>query len=202
MRKIVAGLVIAVGLASHVQAAGDPEAGQAKAAVCTACHGADGNSMVPNFPKLAGQVARYTVDQLTQIKSGARVVPEMMGIVDNLTQQDMEDLAAYYASQKGSVGAANAELVEVGKALYRGGNLAKNVPACAACHMPTGQGNGPAAYPKLGGQHAVYIAGQLEKFRKGERQTDGDTRIMRDIAAKLSDAEIQAVASYISGLHP
>lgn len=201
MKKVLAGLVIAVGVTGVAQAAGNPEAGQAKAAVCAACHGADGNSTIPNYPKLAGQGPNYLIKQLKDIKGGARVVPEMIGIVDALSEEDMADIAAYYSSQASSVGAANPDLVEQGEQLYRGGNLAKQIPACTACHMPAGNGLEPAGYPRLGGQHPAYIENQLKKFRTGERSNDGDSRMMRDIAAKLSDAEIAAVASYISGLH-
>ena len=183
------------------QAAGNPEAGQSKAGVCTACHSTDGNSLVPNFPKLAGQGVPYLLKQMKDIKAGERVVPEMIGLLDAFNEQDLQDLAAYYASQKGTIGAANADQVEVGAALYRGGNLAKGIPACSSCHMPGGEGNAPAGYPKLSGQHPTYTEAQLKKFRSGERTNDGESRMMRDIAAKLSDAEITAVSNYIFGLH-
>jgi len=183
------------------QAAGNPEAGQSKAGMCVACHSADGNSLVPNFPKLAGQGAPYLLKQMKDIKAGERVVPEMIGMLDAFNEQDLQDLAAYFASQKGTTGAANADLVELGEALYRGGNLAKGIPACTSCHMPSGEGNVPAGYPKLSGQHPTYTEAQLKKFRSGERTNDGESRMMRDIAAKLSDAEITAVSSYIFGLH-
>jgi cytochrome c553 len=202
MKKVIAGLVIAVGISGLVQAAGNPAAGQEKSAICAGCHGADGNSTVPNFPKLAGQSERYTIKQLQDIKTGVRIVPEMTGMLDNLNDQDFADLAAFYKTQQHTVSAAVAENLELGEQLYRAGNLAKGISSCAGCHSPSGQGNSPAGFPALGGQHAAYLVIQLKKFRANERVNDGDTRIMRDIAMKLSDDEIAAVSNYISGLHP
>ncbi len=201
MKNIIAGLVLAMGIAGVAQAGGDATAGQQKSAVCAGCHGADGNSMVPTFPKLAGQGEKYLVKQMIDIKKGDRAVPEMTGLLDNLTDQDFNDIAAYFAAQKSSIEQTKAELVEKGQSMYRAGNMATGAAACTACHGPTGQGNGPAAFPALSGQFSGYIATQLKKFRSGERANDGDARMMRDIAAKLSDAEIEAVASYVSGLH-
>jgi cytochrome c553 len=139
--------------------------------------------------------------QLVDIKEKRRTVVEMTGLLDALTDQDLKDIAAYFSAQKITLGQANEELVKVGAPLYRAGNMANKVAACAACHGPTGSGIALAKYPALGGQHADYIAAQLHRFRKGERTNDGDTRIMRTIAAKLSDDEIKAVANYVSGLH-
>lgn len=204
MKKVIAGLVMAISVAGGVQAAGDSVAGKAKAAVCAGCHGADGNSAVPTFPRLAGQGERYLLKQMRDIKdvkAGTRVVPEMTGILDNLSEQDMADVAAYFAAQTAGFGQANPELAVNGQALYRGGNMALGVAACTACHAPTGAGNAPAAFPRLGGQHADYVAKQLKDFRAGTRTNDGDTRMMRDVAARLSDAEIDALASYVQGLH-
>ncbi|MEZ5506901.1 MAG: c-type cytochrome [Gammaproteobacteria bacterium] len=189
-------------------AGGDAAAGQAKSAVCGACHGADGNSMVPNFPKLAGQGEAYLLKQLQDIKSGAREVPEMMAITPGLSDQDMADLAAFYASQKPTGGAADPALVELGQQVYRGGNATTGVPACASCHGATGRGMPEAGFPALAGQHAAYIETQLKAFRaagredaEGKRRTnDGDTKMMRATAARLSDKEIKALASYINGL--
>lgn len=205
MNKLFKSLCVAAGLfgAMSVMAdtAGNVESGKAKTAVCAGCHGMDGNSAAPNFPKLAGQGAEYLVKQLGDIKEKRRTVVEMTGLLDALTDQDLNDIAAFYSAQKMSLGQANEELVKVGAPLYRAGNMANKVAACAACHGPTGAGIALAKYPALGGQHADYIATQLHKFRKGERTNDGDTRIMRAIAAKLSDDEIKSVASYISGLN-
>ena len=201
MRVFVTGLLLVLGMASLAQAAGDPKAGQAKTAVCAGCHGADGNSAVPNFPKLAGQGERYLIKQISDIKSGARVVVEMTGLTDGLSEQDIADIAAYFSAQNATVGKADPELVANGEKLFRAGNMAKGIPACTGCHNPAGQGNAPAGFPKLGGQHAQYIETQLQKFRSGDRMNDGESRMMRDIAANMSDAEIKALASYISGLY-
>lgn len=201
MNKTIVSLLLALGLAGAAQAAGDPAAGQAKAVVCGACHGIDGNSALANFPKLAGQGERYLLKQMQDIKSGARPVVEMTGMLEPLSEQDMADVAAYFASQKMSVGAADAALVERGQALFRGGKLAEGMPACTGCHAPDGAGIAAAGYPHLGGQHAGYIAKQLTAFREVERSNDGDAMIMRDIAAKLSNKDIEAVSSYVQGLH-
>ena len=201
MNKTIVSLLLALCLAGAAQAAGDPAAGQAKAVVCGACHGVDGNSALANFPKLAGQGERYLLKQMQDIKSGARPVVEMTGMLEPLSEQDMADVAAYFASQKMSVSAADAALVERGQALFRGGKLAEGMPACTGCHSPDGAGIATAGYPHLGGQHAAYIAKQLTAFREGERSNDGDAMIMRDIAAKLSNKDIEAVSSYVQGLH-
>ncbi|KPG78794.1 MULTISPECIES: c-type cytochrome [Pseudomonas] len=203
MNKLIVSLLLTVGISGVAHAAGDAAAGQAKAAVCGACHGPDGNSMAPNFPKLAGQGERYLDKQLHDIKSGRRVVLEMTGLLTNLNDQDLADISAYFASQKGSVGAADPKIVARGEALFRGGNLEKGLPACTGCHSPNGAGNAAAGFPHLGGQHAQYIAKQLTDFRKevDGRANDGDAMTMRTIARKLSDEDIAAVSSYIQGLH-
>ncbi|UVM50564.1 MULTISPECIES: c-type cytochrome [unclassified Pseudomonas] len=203
MNKLIVSLLLTVGISGIAHAAGDAAAGQAKAAVCGACHGPDGNSMAPNFPKLAGQGERYLNKQLHDIKSGKRTVLEMTGLLTNLSDQDLADIAAYFASQKGSVGAADPKVVARGEALFRGGDLAKGLPACTGCHSPNGAGNAAAGFPHLGGQHAQYVGKQLADFRKeeGGRTNDGDTKPMQSIAKKLSDEDIAAVSSYIQGLH-
>lgn len=201
MNKIIVSLLLALGLVGVAQAAGDPAAGQAKAVVCGACHGVDGNSQLASFPKLAGQGQRYLLKQMQDIKSGARPVVEMTGMLEPLSEQDMADVAAYFASQKIGVGTADAALVERGQALFRGGKLAEGMPACSGCHAPDGSGIATAGYPHLGGQHAGYVAKQLTAFREGERSNDGDAMIMRDIAAKLSNKDIEALSSYVQGLH-
>ena len=201
MNKLIVSLLLTLGLVGVAHAAGDAKAGQAKAAVCGACHGADGNSMAPNFPKLAGQGERYLLKQMHDIKDGKRTVLEMTGLLTNLSDQDLADIAAYFSSQNGSVGAADPKLVAQGEALFRGGKLAEGMPACTGCHNPAGQGNAEAGFPHLGGQHAAYTAKQLTAFREGERTNDGDAMIMRSIAAKLSNKDIAAVSSYIEGLH-
>ena len=125
----------------------------------------------------------------------------MTGLLDNLSDQDLEDMSAYFASQKMSVGAADPKLVERGGELFRGGKLAEGMPACTGCHSPNGAGLDAAGYPQLGGQHATYLAKQLTDFREGNRTNDGDSMIMRSIAAKLSNKDIEAVSSFIQGLH-
>ncbi len=201
MNKLLVSLLLTLGVTGLAQAAGDAAAGQTKVAVCAACHGADGNSVVPNFPKLAGQGERYLLKQLKDIKSGDRQVVEMTGILTNSTDQDLADMAAYFASQQMSVGAADPAKVQAGQALYRGGKLAEGMPACTGCHSPNGAGIAEAGFPRLGGQHAQYIAKQLTDFREGNRTNDGDTMIMRSIAARLSNKDIDAISSYIQGLH-
>ena len=201
MNKLIVSLLLTLGITGVAHAAGDAAAGQAKAAVCGACHGPDGNSMAPNFPKLAGQGERYLNKQLHDIKSGKRQVLEMTGLLTNLSDQDLADIAAYFASQKGSVGAADPKVVARGEELFRGGKLDQGMPACTGCHSPNGAGNAAAGFPHLGGQHAQYVAKQLTDFREGNRTNDGDTMVMRSIAAKLSNKDIEAVSSYIQGLH-
>lgn len=205
MNKLLVSLLLTLGVSAAAHSAdkivGDATAGQAKTAVCGACHGADGNSPAPNFPKLAGQGERYLLKQLHDIKDGRRNVLEMTGMLTNLSEQDLADIAAYFASQKTSVGAADPALVARGEALFRGGKLEEGMPACTGCHAPDGAGNAAAGFPHLGGQHAAYVAKQLTDFREGNRTNDGDTMIMRAIAAKLSNKDIAAVSSYVQGLH-
>lgn len=201
MNKVLVTLLLTLGITGVAQAAGDAKAGQTKAAMCGACHGADGNSAAPNFPKLAGQGERYLLKQMNDIKSGNRTVLEMTGLLTNMSEQDMADIAAYFASQSMSVGAADPALVKAGEALYRGGKLAEGMPACTGCHSPNGAGNDAAGFPQLGGQHAQYVAKQLTDFREGNRTNDGDSMMMRSVAAKLSNKDIQAISSYIQGLH-
>lgn len=209
---------------SAAKVTGDAKAGQAKAAVCGACHGADGNSAAPNFPKLAGQGERYLIKQIHDIKAwdaetdaakkpmAGRAVLEMTGLLTNLSDQDIADIAAFFASQNTQLsGAKKTEVqvnsglkvdsLELGAKVYRSGNLANGVPACSACHAPDGKGNAPAGFPRLSGQHPDYIEKQLTNFRSGNRVNDGDTSPMRSIADKMSDAEIKAVANYIAGLN-
>jgi cytochrome c553 len=187
-------------VALPARAAGDAAAGQAKAITCAACHGVDGNSLNPEWPSLAGQHESYIVKQLQAFKSGARQNVLMSGQAMALSDQDMADLAAYFAGQKPAKKSADPALVDVGQRLYRGGNKDAGVPACLACHGPDGLGNITAAWPMVAGQQANYTAAQLAAYRSGERKTDGDTQIMRNVAARLTDDEIKAVASYIQGL--
>ncbi len=198
MKNLLISLIVSAGLMT-VAHAGDAQAGKDKAAMCGACHGADGNSMVPNFPKIAGQGELYIVKQLKDIRDGRRNVPEM-AFVAAMTDTDFADLGAYYAEQKASEGAAKEELVALGQRIYRGGIESKGVPACLACHGPTGAGIAAARYPHVAGQHTAYTQKQLTDFSMGNRTNDGDSRIMRDIAERMHTKEIEAVSSYIEGL--
>lgn len=184
---------------------GDAEAGKTKSMVCASCHGTDGNkALMPEYPKLGGQHASYLEDQLHQFKSGVRNNAIMLGQVAALQDQDMADLAAYFASQPISVGGASENLVEQGQAIYRAGVADKGIPACISCHGPQGLGNPMAKYPLVSGQNAAYTVKQLKDYASGERIGDAATnnqKIMIDIAKKLSDAEMTTVADYISGLH-
>lgn len=200
LRAIASSLVL---ISLQAFAKGDAAAGQAKSAICAACHGVDGNSTVPNWPKLAGQHEKYLVRQMTLIKSGDRQVPEMLGIVPGLSDQDLEDLSAYFASQEAAPGVADELQVTLGERIYRAGNAESGVPACMSCHGPTGEGNAPAGYPALAGQHSAYSSKMLTAFRAGENYGIDDTAsgIMNGSASELSDEEIAAVASYIQGLY-
>lgn len=179
---------------------GDTAKGQAIAAgVCAACHGADGNSPIAVNPNLAGQHAEYLVKQLRNYKSGERSNPIMAGIASTLSEDDMRNVAAYYAAQTPRPGAArDAKLASAGQGLYRGGNSNSGVAACSGCHSPNGAGI-PVQYPRLKGQHGEYTAAQLRAFRSGERAND-PASMMRGVAARMTDAEIAAVAEYVSGL--
>jgi cytochrome c553 len=194
------GLVCNLAVASDAQQA-DAEMGKAKSVVCAACHGADGNSSNPAWPKLAGQHPTYLAAQLHAFKSGARNNPLMMGQAAGLSDQDIDNLSAYYAQQTQKPGVADPALVEAGQALYRGGRAEDAIPACSACHGPQGLGNAAASYPKISGQHASYTAIQLKAYRSGERAGTDAAKMMSNVAAKMSDADIEALASFVSGLH-
>ena len=207
MKKVVilAALMMGWTQVASAQLVGDAERGAELVATCAACHGADGNSPAPAFPKLAGLGEKYLLKQMQDIRDGARPVPTMAGQVDGKTDQELADMAAFYDSQTRSGAQADPALVELGERVYRAGIAERNVAACTACHSPNGKGNAPAGFPGLAGQHADYIAAQLKAYRKGYqdesgRTNDGDTMIMRSNAFGLSDMEIEAVASYASGL--
>nr|WP_315198877.1 c-type cytochrome [uncultured Aquabacterium sp.] len=175
----------------------DLAAGEAKAAVCLACHTADGSRGLPTYPILQGQHPEYLVKQLTEFKEGKRKNSIMSGMAAALTPEDMRNIAAFYASKKPKPGTAkNQDLVAVGEKIYRGGIAKKGVPACAGCHSPNGAGI-PVQYPRLSAQHADYTKAQLTAFRQGER---GNSAQMSTISANLSDKEIEALADYIAGL--
>ncbi|MBT8138795.1 MAG: cytochrome c4 [Gammaproteobacteria bacterium] len=183
-------------------AAGDATAGKKLIGACAACHGKDGNSASPANPKLAGQGEAYLLKQLRDIKSGAREIALMAGQLDRMSEQQLEDIAAYFASQTQTAGVAQPELVELGREIYRNGNHERGIAACTGCHGPAGLGNAPAKYPMIAGQHADYIAQQLRHFAEGRRVNDGEGRVMRGIAERLNENEIKAIASYIEGLRP
>lgn len=196
----IVGLMLTLGMASLVQAQGDAEAGRGKIAVCVACHGAGGNdNLLPGVPAIGGQNEKYLLKQMQDIKNGERPVPLMIGMLNALNDQDMADMAAYFASQELPLGATDPSLLDLGESLYRAGIASIGVAACSACHSPTGRGNAGAGYPALRGQDSAYIATQLRAFRAGERQTD-KAEIMQILTARLKDVEINALASYVSGL--
>jgi cytochrome c553 len=174
--------------------------------VCAACHGADGNSVSPANPNLAGQQAEYVSVQLAHFKDGTRANPVMAGMAASLTPEDMKALGAYFAQQKPKgLAAKDRALVAAGQKLYRGGNAATGVPACAACHSPTGVGI-PVRYPRLSGQYADYTFAQLQAFKASQRGLDKEGkdvngRVMQQIAARMSEPEMRAVADYAAGLH-
>ena len=181
-------------------AAGDPEAGKNKSTPCAACHGVDGNSTNPEWPKLAQQGAPYLEAQLKLFRDGLRKNALMSPQAANLTDEDIEDLAAYYSSQTGTPGAAEEDKVELGQAIYRGGIIAKGVPACSACHSPNGAGNPVSKYPRVSGQHAAYTASMLKAYRAIELDYPS-AEVMVGVTERLTDKEIEALASYMQGLH-
>ncbi len=190
------------GLAS---AAGDPEAGATQALVCAACHGQDGASGVdPSYPNLAGQNEKYLYDQLVMIQNDDRKILLMAGQLIGKSDQDLQDLAAYYASLPAKTGQAEGddESVELAERIYRGGIAKKGVAACSACHAPNGEGNASAGFPAIGGQTVAYTIAQLTAYREGRRQTDESYGgMMRGVAGGLTDGEIAALADYLQGLH-
>ncbi|MFT4248171.1 MAG: c-type cytochrome [Pseudomonas sp.] len=196
---------------------GDPKAGQAKAAACAACHGPDGNSPIDMYPRIAGQSERYIAHQLALIANGQRTggaVAVMLPFVQELSAQDMRDIGAFFATQKAGAGLADDSLIaegpykdmkfyEIGQKLYRGGDPARGIPACLACHGPAGTGNPGPAYPHIGGQHAAYLARRLQEYQSGQT-TETDRHlfdIMAQVTHALTEQEIQALSSYLQGLH-
>lgn len=201
-RGLIASTVMLVGItaANLAAAAGDVQAGQTKAStVCLACHGLDGNSVNPEWPSIAGQHEAYIVKQVKAFRAGERTNVLMSPIALTLTDKEIEDTAAYYASQKIKGQEAAKSKVELGQKIYRGGVADSKTPACMACHGPNGRGNPTASYPSIRSQYATQIALQLQAYKKGERKTD-QNEMMRTIAAKLTDEQIDAVAQYVQGL--
>jgi cytochrome c553 len=198
---IFAGAVSAaiVSSAGAAPVAGNAQAGAAKAAVCQACHGANGNSSNPEWPSLAGLGAEYIAEQLQEFKDGKRNNPIMMPIAAPLSPQDMADLGAYFDTLVNTGLEADPTYWQAGEKLYRGGDKARGIPACMACHGPTGRGNEPAKFPALRGEESVYIAKQLNSYAAGTRPP-GPGGIMPTIAKRLSADDIRNVASYIQGM--
>ncbi len=196
----LAAALVSVWFASPVTAAGDAAAGESKSAVCAACHGADGKAIQPAYPNLAGQHASYLAKQLTEYRDGGRVNALMSGQAAALTDEDIDDLAAYYASMSKHENVASEESLTLGMNIYRGGITTAGVAACSACHGPAGLGNPAAAWPVVSGQNAQYTADQLRYFRSGERANDPNA-MMRGVAKRMTDTEIEAVANYIAGLY-
>jgi len=197
--RVFVSIAIAVS-ASGAQAAGDAGAGQTKSATCAGCHMADGNSVNPIWPKLAGQHPGYLEKQIMDFKAGARKDPTMSAMAAPLSEQDALDLAAWFASQKQAPGTADPAQVSLGQRIYRGGNADTGVAACTACHGPTGAGNPAARFPKISGQHAAYVEKALKDFRAGDRANDAG-KMMQGVAARMTDKEIAAVAQFVQGLN-
>ncbi|MCW8933504.1 MAG: cytochrome c4 [Gammaproteobacteria bacterium] len=194
------GLTVGLNVTAHAaDQAVDLAAGEATAgAICAACHMPDGNSVVDIFPKLGGQHAQYITKQLNDYKSGARQDETMTGMVATLaTDADIANVAAFFASKDVTAATADDSKVALGKAIYRGGNTTTNLPACMGCHGVNGSGNPTAKYPSLAGQHATYTITQLNAFRDGKRANDSN-KMMRNVANKMTVAEIEAVANYLA----
>lgn len=205
MKKLA--LILSLLASCSVWAQGSIEAGKAKSQTCVACHGADGNSLITQYPKLAGQHEKYLDKQLKELKLGmtsggkqGRYEPVMGAMAMSLSEEDMADLAAYYASLPISSNSTPENVVDEGKVLYTAGNAERGVTACIACHGPRGNGTELSGFPKISGQHADYIKAQLEKFRDGSRNNDMNA-MMRDVAKKLTDADIDTLSKYVGGLH-
>ena len=194
-------LLIGAGDAPSVKEKGDAEAGKQLVSACSACHGADGNSLAGIWPSLAGQNYKYLLKQLRLVKSGDREIIEMVGQLDNLSDQDLKDISTFYSIQNNTIGQVEKDKLELGRKLYYSGNLDKGVPACTACHSPRGLGNAPAAYPLLSGQQPDYVSKALKDYRSGERSNEDPSKIMIAIAYKLDDNEIEALSSFVHGLH-
>jgi len=180
-------------------AEGDAAAGKAKVGVCMACHGPNGNALVPSWPKLAGQHAEYIYKQLRDFKGGARENAQMSPQVIPLSEQDFRNIAVYYSTQQQTPGVTDPAVAELGERIYRGGNPATGLAACVGCHGSTGSGLEAAKFPRIAGQHAQYVASTLEGFRDGVRANDPNG-MMQDVAGRMSDEEIAAVSQFVQGL--
>lgn len=201
MKKILFGSILMLAAISQAHAIGDPVAGESKAMICAACHGATGVSILGAWPNLAGQNARYIAKQSIDIRDGRREVIEMQGIIDMFSDEDIRDIASFYAQQPTAEinEEADAETLERGRILYVAGDLSRGIPACTACHLNHGEGNNPAAFPAVAAQWIDYTVLQMQHFRAGTRTNDPNA-MMRRIAEKLSDEDIQAVSLYMRHL--
>lgn len=200
---LVSGSIFAASDKAEIKAVkrGDPQAGSELVATCAGCHGADGNSVVGQWPTLAGQRESYTLAQLIHVQKGERMIESMMGLLDNYSEDQLRDIAAFYAAQEVKVGQADSINFELGQRIYRAGNLSNGVPACTGCHGPQGKGVESAGYPMLSGQKAEYVVTSLVAYKNGERVHSSNAKIMQGIAARLTTEEIRAVANYVSGLY-
>lgn len=210
MKKFALTLTILFGFVGTTSATmkGDAEAGKTKSITCTACHGTDGNKTLDgSYPKLAGQNAEYLVKQLIEFKKASETAGKegrnnvvMNGQAAMLSEQDMHDISAYFASLNMSAGATPEDVIAQGKLLYTAGDASRAIPACTACHGPRGEGLGLAGFPRIAYQNETYIQNQLKQFRDGTRANDMN-KMMRDIASKLTDADIEILSKYMQGLH-
>ena len=208
MKKFALPVMLFLGLVGQVSAVeGDAAAGKAKSVTCAACPGPDGNSPTDMYPKIAGQHAGYTYKQLKEFKAGmtsggkeGRNNAVMGGMVAALSDQDMKDLAVFYASQTMKSGTTPEDVVARGQQLFRAGDMDRGIAACIACHGPRGVGHSLANFPKISFQHPAYIKAQLEAFRNGSRANDMNG-MMRDVAKKLTDEDIEILSKYLAGLH-
>lgn len=200
-KKLILSVLLLMSL--NVFSAGDADKGQSLSGTCAACHGADGNSINPVWPSLAGQNEAYLTRHMTFFRDGQRENAMMAPMVAALSDQDIADLSAYFASQKMTMKAANPDQVELGKKIYQGGVKDRNIPACMSCHGPTGHGVPLTGYPSLANQHAAYTALQLKEYKAGKKiggDADVNGKIMADVARYMTEDEIEAVSSYIQGL--
>jgi len=200
-RSILGALFVSLMMLSTGAVAGDAAAGKNKSAACGGCHGFDGNSPIPMYPKLAGQNEAYTVKQLKDFKANdTRQNAIMLGMVAALSEEDMADIGAYFQAQQVAAAAPFDEAkAAAGRELYKGGDLQEGIPACQSCHGPTGAGIAGIGYPQVGGQYVDYTLAQLKAFKSGARSND-DKRMMRDIVAQLSEQQLEQVANYIASL--
>lgn len=199
-RYIKAAMLGLTGLMAITTAnAAEIAAGKAKAALCAGCHGADGNSINVIWPRLAGQHASYLEKQLHDFKSGKRKDATMTAMAASLNDEDIKNIAAYFSSQKPVAAKFDSSLVAKGQDIYRGGITDIGVAACMGCHSPTGEGNGPAGFPRLKSQHPEYVAKQLQDFKDGKRSNDAN-KMMRSLVKRMSSEEMKAVAAYVAGM--